>query len=67
MAGGTLLGAARHTDIGLRSPELARTVLEMTITRLPAPPTDDAIDAWHAVVSAAHTHDRRPGCRRRAG
>ncbi|MEU0374707.1 GNAT family N-acetyltransferase [Streptomyces sp. NPDC006283] len=29
----------------------------MTITRLPAPPTDSAVDAWHAVVRAAHLAD----------
>ena len=29
----------------------------MTITTLPAPPSDSAVDAWHTVVRAAHLHD----------
>ncbi|NWF29629.1 GNAT family N-acetyltransferase [Streptomyces sp. PKU-EA00015] len=29
----------------------------MTVLRLPAAPADRAVDAWHDVVRAAHTHD----------
>jgi GNAT superfamily N-acetyltransferase len=29
----------------------------MTITTLPTPPSDSAVDAWHTVVRAAHLHD----------
>lgn len=35
--------------------------LDMTITRLPAPPAASAVDAWHAVVTAAHAHDLPAG------
>ncbi|MFD0430243.1 hypothetical protein ACFQ60_30240 [Streptomyces zhihengii] len=29
----------------------------MTVTRLPADPTDADVDHWHAVLRAAHLHD----------
>ncbi|MFF0060345.1 hypothetical protein ACFYRC_02140 [Streptomyces sp. NPDC005279] len=33
----------------------------MTITQLPVPPAESAVDAWHAVVTAAHGHDLPAG------
>lgn len=33
----------------------------MTIAQLPVPPAESAVDAWHAVVTAAHGHDLPAG------